>query len=194
MSWQAYREHGLAETLNTFRHEVAHIVHPNHSAAFWELAHALGVTQRYASAPADASRPQIRLCLPRLRAPLSSAAAGCALPPAPPATRVTIRAMPCAWSPSDVSHTSAARVQSGQTRQGMAGHSRSNRHADTFSHALAASLRSLRRDVRRPDDLAGWPRRHTRRRHGRHHASAARRRRSERNDHDARHDDRRDHA
>ncbi len=51
VSWQAYREHGLDETLNTFRHEVAHIVHPDHSAAFWSLARALGVTQRYASSP-----------------------------------------------------------------------------------------------------------------------------------------------
>ena len=51
VSWQAYREHGLDETLNTFRHEVAHVVHPNHSAAFWTLARALGVTQRYASPP-----------------------------------------------------------------------------------------------------------------------------------------------
>ena len=51
LSWQAYTEHGLPETLNTFRHEVAHIVHPNHRAAFWEVAFALGATQRYASPP-----------------------------------------------------------------------------------------------------------------------------------------------
>ena len=51
VSWQAYLEHGLEETLNTFRHEVAHVVHPNHSAEFWSLAHALGVTKRYASPP-----------------------------------------------------------------------------------------------------------------------------------------------
>lgn len=51
ISWQAYREHGLEEALNTFRHEVAHILHPNHSIDFWALAHALGVTQKYASTP-----------------------------------------------------------------------------------------------------------------------------------------------
>ena len=51
LSWQAYYEHGLPETLNTFRHEVAHIVHPNHSAAFWRVAHTLGAEQRYASPP-----------------------------------------------------------------------------------------------------------------------------------------------
>jgi predicted SprT family Zn-dependent metalloprotease len=56
LSWQAYREHGLPETLNTFRHEVAHILHPNHSVAFWKVALALGATQRYASAPLQPPR------------------------------------------------------------------------------------------------------------------------------------------
>ncbi len=61
LSLQAYREHGWDETLNTFRHEVAHIVHPNHSAAFWALAIQLGAAQRYASAPlAPKPRPAPR--------------------------------------------------------------------------------------------------------------------------------------
>ncbi len=51
LSWQAYREHGWDETLNTFRHEVAHIEQPNHKRAFWELAFRLGVTKKYASPP-----------------------------------------------------------------------------------------------------------------------------------------------
>ena len=51
VSWQAYCEHGLAETLNTFRHEVAHIIHPHHRTEFWALAYTLGVTRRYASPP-----------------------------------------------------------------------------------------------------------------------------------------------
>ncbi len=51
LSWQAFEEHGLDETLNTFRHEVAHIVHLHHRREFWELAFRLGVTQKYAKNP-----------------------------------------------------------------------------------------------------------------------------------------------
>ncbi len=42
VSWQEYLDWGIDETLITFRHEVAHLVHPNHSASFWALAHQLG--------------------------------------------------------------------------------------------------------------------------------------------------------
>lgn len=59
VSWQAHREYGIAETLNTFRHEVAHIVHPHHRADFWALAYALGVTRRYASTPLVARPPRL---------------------------------------------------------------------------------------------------------------------------------------
>jgi predicted SprT family Zn-dependent metalloprotease len=60
LSLQAYREHGWEETLNTFRHEVAHVVHQNHSRAFWDLASALGVTQRYAKPPLKLAASQNR--------------------------------------------------------------------------------------------------------------------------------------
>ena len=62
LSWQAYREHGWPEMLNTFRHEVAHVVQPNHSAAFWTIALALGASQRYASQPLKASRRYLYAC------------------------------------------------------------------------------------------------------------------------------------
>jgi predicted SprT family Zn-dependent metalloprotease len=51
LSWPAYQEHGWDETLNTFRHEVAHIVHPDHSPGFWALAERLGCTRRHAMPP-----------------------------------------------------------------------------------------------------------------------------------------------
>jgi predicted SprT family Zn-dependent metalloprotease len=59
VSWQAHREHGIVETLNTFRHEVAHIVHPHHRADFWALAHVLGVTRRYAMTPLVTRPPRL---------------------------------------------------------------------------------------------------------------------------------------
>lgn len=51
LSWQAYREYGWDETINTFRHEVAHIVHLHHRREFWELAQRLGVLRKYARHP-----------------------------------------------------------------------------------------------------------------------------------------------
>lgn len=64
VSWQAHREHGMAETLNTFRHEVAHIVHPHHRREFWVLAHSLGVTRRYASSPLVTRQPKYTYACP----------------------------------------------------------------------------------------------------------------------------------
>ena len=51
LSWQAYCDYGWEETLNTFRHEVAHIVYQDHSRQFWNLAIQLGCNRRYASPP-----------------------------------------------------------------------------------------------------------------------------------------------
>ena len=59
VSWQGHREHGIDETLNTFRHEVAHIVHPHHRAEFWALAYVLGVKRRYAATPLAARSPRL---------------------------------------------------------------------------------------------------------------------------------------
>ncbi len=64
LSWQAYREHGWAETNNTFRHEIAHILHPNHSRAFWQVADALGATQRYARPPLAVRPPRFVYACP----------------------------------------------------------------------------------------------------------------------------------
>ncbi len=60
LSLQALKEHGFEETLDTFRHEVAHLVHPNHSAAFWEVARALGSTTRYAKPPVERNPNYVR--------------------------------------------------------------------------------------------------------------------------------------
>jgi predicted SprT family Zn-dependent metalloprotease len=60
LSWQAYVEHGMDETLNTFRHEVAHIVHQNHQTEFWLLAAKLGVVKKYAASPVASKRRKSR--------------------------------------------------------------------------------------------------------------------------------------
>jgi predicted SprT family Zn-dependent metalloprotease len=60
LSWQAYQEHGWEETLNTFRHEVAHIVYQDHSRAFWALADKLGCTRRHALSPKERNHAYCR--------------------------------------------------------------------------------------------------------------------------------------
>jgi len=60
LSWQAYVEHGIDETLNTFRHEVAHIVYQHHRTEFWELAYRIGVTKKYAASPVKPLRRKSR--------------------------------------------------------------------------------------------------------------------------------------
>lgn len=61
LSWQAYREHGWEEILNTFRHEVAHIIHLHHRREFWELAYKIGVEKKYAAAPLSGRRRPSRI-------------------------------------------------------------------------------------------------------------------------------------
>lgn len=61
LSWQAYQEHGWNELVNTFRHEVAHIVHLHHRREFWELAYKLGVERKYAAAPLATKRRPTRI-------------------------------------------------------------------------------------------------------------------------------------
>ena len=78
LSWQAYCEYGLPETLNTFRHEVAHIVHPNHSAAFWRVALALGAAQRYARPPLHVPAPRYVYACPACGRRSRLRAASCA--------------------------------------------------------------------------------------------------------------------
>jgi hypothetical protein len=53
VSWQGYKDHGWEETIETFRHEVAHIVHQDHSKAFWNLAFRLGCQRRFAQPPKE---------------------------------------------------------------------------------------------------------------------------------------------
>jgi ribosomal protein L37AE/L43A len=53
LSWPAHVSHGWDETLNTFRHEVAHIVYQDHSPAFWAIALQLGCTRRHALPPVE---------------------------------------------------------------------------------------------------------------------------------------------
>jgi hypothetical protein len=53
VSWQGYKDHGWEESLETFRHEVAHIVHQDHSKAFWELAFRIGCQRRFARPPKE---------------------------------------------------------------------------------------------------------------------------------------------
>lgn len=60
ISWQAHKEHGWDETLNIFRHEAAHIAHPNHSRAFWNLAATFGCTRRYALPPKNRTHAYCR--------------------------------------------------------------------------------------------------------------------------------------
>ena len=60
LSWQAYCDYGWEETLNTFRHEVAHILHQDHSRAFWQLTAQIGCTHKYALPPKERAHAYCR--------------------------------------------------------------------------------------------------------------------------------------
>ncbi|MDX1932921.1 MAG: hypothetical protein SFU56_09980 [Capsulimonadales bacterium] len=51
LSWPSFVAFGWEETMNTFRHEVAHLVHWNHTREFWTLAEKLGSHRKYARIP-----------------------------------------------------------------------------------------------------------------------------------------------
>lgn len=65
MSAQAFDEHGLAESLDTWRHEMAHLVHMNHSWRFWELAWRLGVQHTTAHSAASPKSGRYKYVCPR---------------------------------------------------------------------------------------------------------------------------------